>query len=98
MVGIIAGEPAGRVGGVPVETVTLQLLVRRPFAADDLLSFLSTHLVTGVEHVQGRRYHRSLRLGAGTGTVCLTLPTTDEPAEVPATIRVDDAADLPAAI
>ena len=60
---------------MPPETVTFQLPVAGPFAADDMLSFLSTHLVTGVEYVDGRRYFRSLRLAAGTGTVCLTLPT-----------------------
>jgi len=83
---------------VPAETVTLQLPVRRPFAADELLSFLAAHLVTGVEYVQGRTYHRSLRLQRGTGTVRLTLPTDDDPDQVPATIRVDDSADLPEAI
>jgi len=86
------------VGRVPPETVTFQLPVAGPFAADDMLSFLSTHLVTGVEYVDGRRYFRSLRLAAGTGTVCLTLPTPGEGREIPVTIRVDDPADLPRAI
>lgn len=85
-------------GRVPPETVTFQLPVAGPFAADDMLSFLSTHLVTGVEYVDGRRYFRSLRLAGGTGTVCLTLPTPDEDPEIPVTIRVDDPADLPRAI
>ena len=92
------GQVTGRVDRVPAETVTINLSVRRPFAADDLLAFLSAHLVTGVEQVQGRDYFRSLRLRSGTGTVRLTLPTDAEPAAVPATIRVDVAADLPEAI
>jgi len=92
------GLRAGRVDRVPPETVTLQLPVVGPFAADDMLSFLSTHLVTGVEYVDGRQYFRSLRLAGGTGTVCLTLPTPDDAPQVPATIRVDDPADLPQAI
>lgn len=82
---------------MPPESVTLPLPVRRPFAADEVLSFLAAHLVTGVEHVQGRRYYRSLRLRNGTGTVCLTLPDDDAP-EVPATIRVDNAVDLAEAV
>lgn len=85
--------------GVPAETLTLALPVRRPFAADAMLGFLRTHVVPGVEHVRGRTYFRSLRLPSGTGTVALTLPPDGEPhSDVEAVIRLDEPADLPVAV
>ena len=82
---------------MPAES-TIALPVRRPFAADAMLGFLRTHTVPGVEYVRDRTYFRALRLPHGTGTVSLTLPADDGPAEVAATIRVDDEKDAPAAI
>ena len=79
-------------------TTSLELPVRRPFAADALLSFLRNHSVPGVEFVGGRTYGRALRLAGGDGIVSLTLPSDDDANEVPATVRLEDAADLQAAI
>ena len=76
----------------------LRLEVPRPFAADAMLAFLSTHTVPGVEYVRERTYYRALRLPAGTGTVALTLPRHDDAGPLPAVIKVDDPADLPAAV
>jgi AraC family transcriptional regulator of adaptative response / DNA-3-methyladenine glycosylase II len=77
---------------------TLSLSVPAPFAADAMLAFLATHTVPGVEYVRDRTYHRSLRLRRGAATIALTLPTQDDPAPVEAVIRLDDPADLDAAI
>ena len=82
---------------VPAQTTTLRLQVRRPFAADALLRFLGTHTVAGVEYVQERTYHRSLRLTGGPGAVALTLPE-DNGSEVAATITVEHRDDHAAAL
>ena len=92
-----SGRPVSTVAGVPAQTTTLRLPVRRPFAADALLRFLGTHTVAGVEYVQDRTYHRSLRLAGGSGSVALTLPD-DNGTEVAATITVDDGRDHAAAL
>lgn len=82
----------------------VQLAAPRPFAADAMLSFLSTHTVPGVEYVSDRTYYRALRLGSGTATVALKLPpqghvdTFDEADTVDAVVRLDDLADLDAAV
>ncbi|MGS0685778.1 DNA-3-methyladenine glycosylase family protein [Nakamurella sp. GG22] len=83
---------------MPFVTFTAELPVRAPFAADALLGFLAAHTVRGVEHVRDRTYHRTLRLPAGAGTVALTLPTGRSGSEVAATIRLENASDLPAAL
>lgn len=74
------------------------LAVPRPFAADAMLAFLATHTVPGVEHVRERTYSRTLRLPQGTGTVALTLPQQDEHGAITAEFRLEDRADLAAAI
>ncbi len=76
----------------------LSLPVLQPFAAEEMLAFLATHTVPGVEHVRDRTYFRALRLRRGTGTIALTLPAQRDPAAVRAVIRLDDPSDLDAAI
>lgn len=76
----------------------LSLPVLQPFAAEEMLAFLATHTVPGVEHVRDRTYFRALRLRRGTGTIALTLPAQGDPAAVRAVIRLDDPSDLDAAI
>jgi len=76
----------------------LSLPVAAPFAADAMLAFLTTHTVPGVEHVRDRTYYRALRLRHGAATIALTLPAQGEPADVSAAVRLDDPADLDAAI
>lgn len=88
--------PTGTV--VVVISESVQLEVRRPFAADAMLAFLATHTVPGVEHVRQRTYFRALRLPSGTGTVALTLPPEDDPGTVAAVIRLDDPTDLAPAV
>lgn len=83
---------------MPAQTTTVTLPAMEPFAVEAMLGFLRTHTVPGVEYTTGRDYHRALRLPNGTGTVTLTLPAADEPAEVAARITVDEPSDLAAAI
>jgi AraC family transcriptional regulator of adaptative response / DNA-3-methyladenine glycosylase II len=83
---------------VVVISELVRLEIPRPFAADAMLGFLSTHTVPGVEHVRDRTYYRALRLPLGTGTVALTLPLQDLPGPLTAVIKLDDPADLPAAV
>jgi AraC family transcriptional regulator of adaptative response / DNA-3-methyladenine glycosylase II len=63
-----------------------------------MLAFLASHTVPGVEHVRERTYFRALRLPAGCATIALTLPAQDDPGNVRAAVRLDDPADLDAAI
>jgi AraC family transcriptional regulator of adaptative response / DNA-3-methyladenine glycosylase II len=83
------------------DPVILDLPVTGPFAADDLLAFLSRRAVPGVEYVRGREYARTLRIGAGdqaeVGTIRLRLPGPGDPPVVRAavrfTARLDEAVD-----
>lgn len=76
----------------------VRIEVPKPFAADAMLAFLSTHTVPGVEHVRDRTYFRALRLPVGSGTVALTLPQSGDAGPITALIRLEDPADLPAAV
>lgn len=73
------------------DPVGLDLPVTGPFAADDLLAFLSRRAVPGVEHVRGREYARTLRIGSGDdaeiGTIHLRLPGPGDPPVVRAALR-----------
>ena len=51
--------------------VELELPVREPFAADDLLAFFAARAVPGVEHWDGTSYHRALDLPRGHGVVAV---------------------------
>jgi AraC family transcriptional regulator of adaptative response / DNA-3-methyladenine glycosylase II len=63
-----------------------------------MLAFLATHTVPGVEHVRDRTYYRALQLRRGAATVALTLPAQGDHADIRAAVRLDDPADLDAAI
>ncbi len=89
-----------RVSPALPDPVSVDLPVTGPFAADDLLAFLSRRAVPGVEIVHGRAYARTLRIGSGdgaeVGTIRLTLPAPgDAPivrAELRFAVRLDEAA------
>ena len=80
-----------RVSLAPPDPVVVDLPVTGPFAADEMLAFLSRRAVPGVEYVRGREYARALRIGAGddaeVGTIRLRLPGPANPPVVHATIR-----------
>ena len=75
-------------------TVTLKLAVRRPYASDELLAFLSARAVPGLEAGDATSYRRVLRLPRGPGTVTIT---PDE-GFVSATLKLADLRDLVAAV
>ncbi len=56
----------------PAGTVDLQLPVREPFAADELVAFFAARAIPGVEHWDGHRFHRALALPRGHGVAVLT--------------------------
>jgi AraC family transcriptional regulator, regulatory protein of adaptative response / DNA-3-methyladenine glycosylase II len=75
--------------------ITLRLPYRGPFEADELIAFLGTRAVPGVEEItDGGAYRRSLRLPHGAGIAEL------KPAEghVRATLHLDDLRDLGPAV
>lgn len=57
--------------GLPDDAVGLTLDYRAPLAWDALLATLSRDALPGVERVEGTRYARTVRLGAGTGVVII---------------------------
>ena len=92
---------ARRRGGPPTTTgaVELELPVREPFAADDVLAFLAARAVPGVEHWDGRAYHRALDLPGGHGTVAVRAgERRDGRPVVRAALRLTDWRDLTAAV
>ena len=79
--------------------VELELPVREPFDADDLLAFLAARAVPGVEHWDGTSYHRALDLPGGHGTAAITpVARSDGRAAVRAVLRLADWRDLAAAV
>ena len=74
--------------------ITLRLARREPFAGADLLAFLGSRTVPGVEEVVGSTYGRSLDLPGGPGTMHLTLLGP----HVEATLRLHDVRDLQQAV
>ncbi|NPC95596.1 DNA-3-methyladenine glycosylase 2 family protein [Nocardioides sp. zg-DK7169] len=100
-------ELRGRRAGRPATgTVTLRLAVRTPFAGRALLAFLAHHLVPGVEVARvgsdgTGSYERTLDLPHGSGTLRLDLgdeTRAGATAFVPATLRLTDLRDVPAAL
>jgi AraC family transcriptional regulator of adaptative response / DNA-3-methyladenine glycosylase II len=82
-------------------TLQLRLAVRTPFAGRDLLTFLASHGVPGVETADATSYTRSLALPHGPALVTLELadaPEAGPTAFVPATFRLTDLRDLSAAV
>lgn len=70
-----AGRSAPRPGAAGA--LVLRLALRPPLDAAGLLGFLAARAVPGVEVVADGRYHRTLRLPHGVGTVALALPGPD---------------------
>jgi AraC family transcriptional regulator, regulatory protein of adaptative response / DNA-3-methyladenine glycosylase II len=82
----------------PSGVLDLRLAVRPPFAADELLEFLSVRGVPGVEDVGPDWYSRTLRLPHDTGTVRLALDETARRGTVRCTLELGDLRDLAAAV
>jgi AraC family transcriptional regulator of adaptative response / DNA-3-methyladenine glycosylase II len=78
--------------------VELDLPVREPFDADDLLAFLAARAVPGVEHWDGAWYHRALDLPGGHGTVSVTPAAPTGRTAVRAVLRLADWRDLTTAV
>jgi AraC family transcriptional regulator of adaptative response / DNA-3-methyladenine glycosylase II len=87
-------RPAGTVVVVLADPVDVELPFTSPLAADDLMAFLSRRAVPGVEHVRGREYARTLRIGSGSdaaiGTISLRLPGPADKPMVQARLRFAD--------
>ncbi len=106
-----AGAPSRRRGagaGGPDRTlgldgrssgIRLRLAARRPFTGAPLLAFLGARAVPGVEHFDGARYARSLRLPHGPGVVTVSAFDTDgSPAYLEAVLNLSDQRDLTTAV
>lgn len=78
--------------------VELRLAVRAPFAASDLLRFLGTRAVPGVEEAGADWYARTLRLPYGTGRTRLSLDEQAAAGAVRCTLTLTDVRDLAAAV
>ncbi|MGH1562504.1 DNA-3-methyladenine glycosylase 2 family protein [Mumia sp. DW29H23] len=74
--------------------IELRLAVRRPFAFEELLAFLATRAVPGLETVRDGTYARTLRLPHGPGVVALT-PAEDH---VRCVLELTDLRDTMAAV
>ncbi len=80
-------------------TVTLRLPYRSPFNFLDLLEFLGTRAVPGIEEVVDETYRRTLRLAHGVGVVSLSQPlSARENNAVAVELRLDDLRDLTTAV
>src|SRR3954469_14986403 len=92
----------GRRGGHPsTGTVTMRLAVRTPYAGTDLLAFLATRAVRGVEEAGRGWYARTLGLPHGTGIVRVEISDHDVPGQtafVTATFALDDLRDTSAGV
>jgi AraC family transcriptional regulator of adaptative response / DNA-3-methyladenine glycosylase II len=84
----------------PAGTVALELPVREPVAADQLLAFFAARAIPGVEHWDGASLHRALRLPRGHGVVVLSAPAPDRRnrRHVAARLQLADWRDLGAAV
>ena len=78
----------------------LRLAVRRPFAAADLLGFLTMRVVPGIEQAGPGWYARALSLPHGPGVARLTLGADDSSPTrfVKCALRVHDLRDVSAAV
>lgn len=84
----------GAAPGSAPGTLTVRLAARRPLDAASSLRFLGDRAVPGVEEVVDGAYRRVLDLPHGPGTVTLA----DGGDHVTCTLRLDDVADLGAAV
>jgi AraC family transcriptional regulator of adaptative response / DNA-3-methyladenine glycosylase II len=82
-------RPSGVAG-----TLSLRLPYRSPFHAESIFEFLGTRTVPGVETWDGTTYRRSLQLNHGDAVVALTAG----PDAVSCTLRLDNVADVQAAV
>ena len=84
----------------PAGAVELELPVREPFAAAELLAFFAARAIPGVEHWDGVAFRRALRLPCGHGVVVLTAPAPVGRARrhVAARLHLADWRDLGAAV
>jgi AraC family transcriptional regulator of adaptative response / DNA-3-methyladenine glycosylase II len=84
----------------PAGAVELELPVREPFAAAELLAFFAARAIPGVEHWDGVSFRRALRLPRGHGVVVLTAPApvTRARRHVTARLHLADWRDLGAAV
>ncbi|MGY1914541.1 AlkA N-terminal domain-containing protein [Blastococcus sp. SYSU DS0973] len=83
--------------GGPPGWLSLRLAARAPYAADEVLLFLSAHAVPGLEEWDGTTFSRVLDLPHGPAVVRLS-PAPDGAAAVSARLRVTDLRDLGAAV
>ncbi len=80
---------------IPTGAISLRLPFRVPYNRDQVLAWLGSHAIPGVEACNGRRYARSLRLPRGPAVVLLDLePET----HVEASIWLSSLADLQTAL
>ncbi len=86
-----AGPPGG---SDALQSVTVRLAYRRPFATEALFTFLGHRAVAGIEHYDGTTYRRTLRLTHGMGAVALS----PQDGHVRAEFSLSDLRDLTAAI
>lgn len=80
--------------GAPGTAISLRLPYRPPFAGQQLLSFLGTRAVDGIESWDGTEYRRSLTLGNGEGVVSMSLGD----GYVQCHLRLSDLRDLTTAV
>ena len=78
----------------PVQTISLRLAYREPFAGRTLLDFLGARAIPGVEEYDSGTYRRSLDLPNGSGSVALALGD----GFVRADFALDDLRDLTTAV
>ena len=62
----------GAIAVADSQTSTLQLAYRPPYDWKSVLAFLAARALTGVEHVTGESYARTVRLGKATGWIRVT--------------------------
>lgn len=91
--------PAG--SGCPADppgaaVVRAELAVRRPFDGRGLAAWFAHRALPGVEHVEGYRWTRAVRLPHGPGVLQVDLGTADGP--LPLTLRLADLRDYAAAV
>ncbi len=94
------GHRAGRHRDVTASAgeIGLRLAVRGPFDTPTLFGYLGARSVTGVESCDGDVYTRTVRLAHGCGRVTLQPFSDAHGTAVRCTLRLDDVADLQAAV
>ncbi|MDF0530131.1 Ada metal-binding domain-containing protein [Tsukamurella sp. 8F] len=101
-IGEVFGVPPGRLRATrhrdsPPGEITLRLALRPPYDIDWCTWFLGSHAVSGVEHLAGTVYTRTLPLPRGPAVAEVELATAAS-GFVLANLRLADLRDLPAAV